>query len=179
MVSSEAAPWAKSGGLADVLGSLPSEVAGLGHSVAVVIPRYMEARNAPVKRVIRDLRIALRGRIYDVSILELQSRDSGVTVYFVDHPGLFDRPGLYGDEQGDFPDNHIRFAVLSRAALEVSRRLFPTDLIHCHDWQAALVPIYLKLLQGNGTRPVDPHFIGIRTLLTIHNLGYQGIFTRA
>jgi starch synthase len=86
---------------------------------------------------------------------------------------LFDRPGLYGTPQGDFPDNHIRFAVLARTALEISRRLFSPDIIHCHDWQSSLIPAYLS-----DPRVTDPHFLGIRTLLTIHNLGYQGIFAR-
>ena len=171
MVSSEATPWAKSGGLADVVGSLPPALARLGHSVAVVIPRYMDARSAPAKRVIDVLRIPLAGRIYEVAIRELKLRD--VTWYFVDQPALFDRDGLYGDRTGDFPDNHLRFAVLAKAALEVSWRLFPADVIHCHDWQASLVPAYLK-----DPRITDPHFLGVRTLLTIHNLGYQGIFPR-
>ncbi len=171
MVSSEASPWAKSGGLADVVGSLPPALARLGHTVAVVIPRYMDARAAPAKRVIDVLRIPLAGRIYDVAIRELKSRD--VTWYFVDQPALFERDGLYGDRTGDFPDNHIRFAVLAKAALEVSWRLFPADVIHCHDWQASLIPAYLK-----DPRITDPHFLGVRTLLTIHNLGYQGIFAR-
>ena len=170
MVSSEATPWAKSGGLADVVGSLPPALARLGHPVAVVIPRYMDARSAPAKRVL-DVRIPLGGVIYEVAIRELKSRD--VTWYFVDQPALFDREGLYGDGKADFPDNHLRFAVLAKAALEVSWRLFPAHVIHCHDWQASLAPAYLK-----DPRITDPHFLGVRTLLTIHNLGYQGIFAR-
>jgi starch synthase len=171
MVSSEASPWAKSGGLADVVGALPAALARLGHAVAVVIPRYMDAKNAPAKRVL-GVRIALGPHLYDTSVWELESDgNGGPRVFFVDQPALFDRPGLYGDQNGDFPDNHIRFALLSRAALEVSRRLFPADVIHCHDWQSSLVPVWLK-----DPRVADPYFAGVRTLLTIHNLGYQGIF---
>jgi starch synthase len=169
MVSSEASPWAKSGGLADVVGSLPAALAKLGHPVATVIPRYMGAKAADATPVIRNLPIFLANRIWPVSIWELQRE--GPRLYFVDQPELFDRPGLYGDSAGDFPDNHIRFALLSRAALEVSRRLFPADIIHCHDWQAGLVPAYLR-----DPRSADPALFGIRTLLTIHNLGYQGLF---
>jgi starch synthase len=169
MVSSEASPWAKSGGLADVLGALPNALARMGHQVATVIPRYMGAKNAPATRAIRSLRIPLGRRAFDVAIWEQRS-DEG-TFFFVDQPELFDRPGLYGDAKGDFPDNHIRFALLSKAALEISRRLFSTDIIHCHDWQSALVPAYLK-----DPRMVDPSWLGVRTLLTIHNLGYQGVF---
>ncbi len=172
MVSSEVSPWAKSGGLADVLGALPAALARLEHPVATVVPRYMAAKNAPATRVLRDLRIPLGARVFDVSIWQFQSGDT--TVFFVDQPELFDRPGLYGDADGDFPDNHIRFALLSKAALEIARRLFPADVIHCHDWQASLVPVWLK-----DPRIVDPTWLGVRTLLTIHNLGYQGLFDRS
>jgi starch synthase len=171
MVSAEASPWAKSGGLADVLGALPAALTAAGHTVAVVIPRYMNARDAPARRVVDQLPIPLGPEVYYIDIWQLES--PGTTFYFVDHPGLFGRAGLYGDERGDFPDNHIRFAVLSKAAIEIARRLFAADILHCHDWQASLVPVYLK-----DARIVDPAFLDVRTLLTIHNLGYQGMFSR-
>lgn len=171
MVSSEAGPWAKTGGLADVVGALPAALARLGYKVATVVPRYREAKSAPAKRAIASVPIPVNGRIYDVAIQELQAGET--TIYFVDQPALFDRPGLYGDQHGDYPDNHIRFAVFAKAALEVSRWLFGADVIHCHDWQASLVPAYLK-----DPRIADPHFLGVGTLLTIHNLGYQGVFDR-
>jgi starch synthase len=171
MVSSEASPWAKSGGLADVLGALPDALTQLGHEVATVIPRYMGAKSALANRVIPQMPIALGNVIYDVAVWQLQT--SGAPVFLVDEPALFDRPGLYGAEAVDFPDNHIRFAVLSKAAIEIARLLFRTDIIHCHDWQASLVPAFLK-----DPRITDPARLGIRTLLTIHNLGYQGLFDR-
>ncbi|HEY3827123.1 MAG TPA: glycogen synthase GlgA [Bryobacteraceae bacterium] len=172
MVSSEASPWAKSGGLADVLGALPGALTRIGHAVATVIPLYMEARDAPAKQVIESIRIPVGSRDFEVSIWELQSEDS--IYFFVGQPELFDRAGLYGDPEGDFPDNHVRFALLSKAALEIARRLFRPDIIHCHDWQASLIPAYLS-----DPRVVDPSWLGIRTLLTIHNLGYQGVFERS
>jgi starch synthase len=172
MVSSEASPWAKSGGLADVLGALPQALARMGHAVATVIPGYPGTISAPAVRVIRDLRIPLGRLVYAVSIRQLESAEG--TVFLVDQPELFDRPGLYGDRSTDYPDNHVRFALLSKAALEISRRLFRADIIHCHDWQTALVPAYLK-----DPRIVDPTWLGVRTLLTIHNLGYQGLFPRS
>ncbi len=167
MVSSEASPYAKSGGLADVLGSLPAALAGLGHPVAVVIPNYMNARNTQARTVYEHLNIPVGRRYYDTTIREFQA--DGITYFFVDQPALFHRSGLYGDQHGDYSDNHIRFALLSKAALEISRRLWPVDIFHCHDWQAALLPVYLK-------NTADPHFVTAKTLLTIHNLGYQGIF---
>ena len=172
MVSSEASPWAKSGGLADVLGALPAALVRAGHTVGVVIPRYMDARSAPARRVIDSIVIPLGPNLYDVSVWQLDAGE--VRMFFVDQPGLYYRDGLYGDANGDFSDNHIRFAVLSRAAIEISRRLFRADILHCHDWQASLVPVYLREWPG-----VDPQLLGLRTVLTIHNLGYQGIFDRA
>jgi starch synthase len=170
MVSSEATPWAKTGGLADVVGALPAALAAHGHPVAVVIPRYMDAATAPASLVYENLWIPVGSRYYNTSIWEL--RTESVITYFVDQPELFDRPGLYGDHHGDFPDNHIRFALLSKAALEISRLLFQTDIFHCHDWQASLLPVFLQEM-------VDPYFLRAKTLLTIHNLGYQGLFDPA
>ena len=180
MVSSEVSPWAKSGGLADVVAALPTALAGLGYTVGVVVPRFLSAIDAPARRVISSLPIPLPSGDQTIDIWELPLRDlppstgatpGSVTLYFIDAPKLYGRPGLYGDQTGEYPDNHIRFAVLARAALEVACRLFRTDIFHCHDWQSALVPVYLK------SRPaMDPRFVGARTLLTIHNLGYQGLF---
>jgi starch synthase len=100
-----------------------------------------------------------------------QSTDRDVTYYFVQCPELYNRDGIYGTADGDFPDNYLRFAVLSMAAIGVARRLFRPDVFHLHDWQAALTPVYLREhFRG------DPTFIGVKTLLTIHNLGYQGLF---
>jgi starch synthase len=172
MVSSEASPWAKSGGLADVVGALPAALAKRGHAVAVVLPRYMHAQDAPAHRVIARLPIPLGPVTYDVSIWEMSA--GGVTTYFVEHAGLYGREGLYGDRYGEFGDNHIRYALLSKAALEISRLLFQADVFHCHDWQAGLVPVYLKT-----AATVDPHFLHAKTVTTIHNLGYQGIFKPA
>ncbi len=126
----------------------------------------------PPRRVLQGLSIPLGSGFYAADVWELD--ENGVAIYFVDNPALYGRAGLYGDAAGDFPDNHIRFAFLCKAALEISRRLFPADVFHCHDWQAGLLPVFLKEAAG-----VDPAFLGARTLLTIHNLGYQGLFPRA
>jgi len=175
MVSSEVSPWARSGGLADVLGALPQALASLGYQVAVVLPRYMHAADAPATRVIDQLPVPTGFGPIDVSVWSMTSTPEGatgsVTYFFVENAGLFGRDGLYGDSYGDFGDNQLRFALLSRAALEISRRIFPADVFHCHDWQAALVPVYLREQFS-----FDPEFAAAKTLLTIHNLGYQGLF---
>ncbi|MGH9613438.1 MAG: glycogen synthase GlgA [Bryobacteraceae bacterium] len=170
MVASEAAPFVKTGGLADVIGSLPVALQARGEEVAVVIPAYRAVAgfdDFPI--AFRDLPVHLAGRVYSVDIRETEHR--GVPFFFVDCPPLFDRDGLYGDADGDFPDNHIRFAVFCRATLGVVRQLFRPNVLHCHDWQAALVAPYVR-----DTYRGDPTFAGIKLLFTIHNLGYQGIF---
>ena len=176
MVSSEVTPWARSGGLADVLGALPQALAALGYHVAVVAPRYMHAADAPASRVIDEMAVPLGYSRIQVGVWAMIDAvgPGSVTHYFVENAALYGRAGLYGDATGDFDDNHIRFAVLSRAALEISRRLFRAQVFHCHDWQASLLPVYLR-----DTLAQDGDFAGARTLLTIHNLGYQGLFPAA
>src|ERR1051325_11378695 len=103
----------------------------------------------------------LGGNSFDVTIFQAPA---AFPFYLVDCPEVFNRAGFYGEEGVDYPDNHIRFAVLARAAIGVARFLFPTDIFHCHDWQSGLVPTYLKT-----TFAADPTFFGTRTLFTIHN----------
>jgi starch synthase len=169
MVASEATPYATTGGLADVLGSLPREVAALGHEVAVLIPRYGKARLTPSQPVWENLTVRLGPSIYTVAIH--RATGSRIPYFFLDYPPFYDRDQLYGNAKGDYPDNHLRFALLARVAFEVARYLFRTDIFHCHDWQAGLVPVFLRM-----TMATDPTFMGCRTLFTIHNLVYRGLF---
>jgi len=171
MVASEAAPFAKTGGLADVVGSLPAALKALGHDVAVLLPRYATVDLKGARRVYDHLPIWIPPVHYDAAVY-MAERET--PFYFVDYPPLFDRPGLYGENGLDYPDNHIRFAVLAHAALAVSRYMFRPDILHGHDWQAGLAPVYLRTLFAH-----DPTFMGIRTLFTIHNVGYHGLFPLA
>ena len=170
MVSSEVAPFAKTGGLADVVGSLPAVLRSCGEEVAVVLPRYGSIDLKTARRVWDHLPVYFGPDSYPVSIYQAPAE---FPVYLVDCPPLFDRKGLYGESGLDYPDNHIRFAVFCRAALGVARNLFRTDIFHCHDWQTGLVPAYLRTMLAT-----DPTFLGCRTLFTIHNLGYQGLFPK-
>ena len=170
MVASEAAPIAKTGGLADVVGALPAALASLQDEVAVVLPRYGSIDLKGARRVYDRLAIYLGIDRYDASIYQAAAE---FPCYLVDCPPLYDRKGLYGDAGVDYPDNHIRFAVFARAALAVARFLFRPQILHCHDWQSGLVPAYLRT-----TFSTDPTFMGIKTLFTIHNLGYQGLFPK-
>jgi len=122
--------------------------------------------------------VPLGSEMIDVAVWSMRTSSwtgsGSVTHYFIENAALYGRDGLYGDASGDFPDNHIRFAVLARAALEISRHLFHADVFHCHDWQASLLPVFLRDTLGG-----DAGFAGAKTLLTIHNLGYQGLFPAA
>ncbi len=168
MVSSEAAPFAKTGGLADVVGALPAALREFGHHTRVLIPRYQVTRKLPAHRIWDSLPIRLGNSYFDTSIY---AADADPNFLMLDCPQLYDRPGLYFDAAGDYPDNPLRFGLLCRAAVEVARKIFRPDIFHCHDWQSGLVPVYLKTQLAN-----DPTFFGCKTLCTIHNLGYQGWF---
>jgi starch synthase len=171
MVASEAVPFAKSGGLADVVGALPPALISQGDEVAVVLPRYRGISIESAQRVAENLTIWFGPDSYLTDIYVIAER--GVPYFLVDCPSLYDRDNLYSADGADYPDNHVRFAVLCRSALNVARHLYRPQIIHCHDWQGAMVAPYLKSIFLN-----DPTFLNMKVLMTIHNLGYQGIFSR-
>lgn len=169
MVTSEARPFAKTGGLADVCGALPLALARLGHRVTIVLPRYRGTDVDGTHAMSVDVPLGMNH--YPVRFIEHPLAD-GVTAVLVEAPGLYDRDGLYGDASGEFTDNAFRFGVLCRGALEYARlRGRRPSVIHAHDWQAAFTPIYARR-----TLHSDPIVGGVRTVLTIHNLAFQGQF---
>ncbi len=169
IVSPEAHPFAKTGGLAEVAAALPAALAALGHHVTLVIPRYRGIDTAGAAEIALSFRLGDRDQA--LSVFERQLPD-GVMLALVDAPALFDRDGLYGDATGDYPDNPWRFAVFSRAAIEYLRaRASRPSVIHAHDWQTGLVAAYQKMLFST-----DPIVGGVPTVFTIHNLAFQGIF---
>jgi starch synthase len=172
MVTSEAHPFAKTGGLAEVAGALTDALAQLGHSVTIVLPRY---RGVAVDGTSRTALTVQFGTVaHALAVYERALREN-VRVAFVDAPELFDREGLYGTARGDYPDNAQRFAVFSRAALEYVRvRGVRPSIIHAHDWQTGLVPVYQKMHFSN-----DPVVGGVPVVFTIHNLAFQGLFPPA
>lgn len=171
-VASECVPFSKTGGLADVVGALPGALSALGHKVEVIIPRYRMTQPGQVEAGARGYTIPLSSGFRFVS-LERGAVSKNVTHYLVDSPELFDRDGLYQSKDGqDYPDNPIRFAAFSLAAIEGLKRLGSApDVIHCHDWQTSLLPVYLKKRYAG-----DPFFRSTSTMLTVHNLGYQGLY---
>ncbi len=170
--ASEAAPFAKTGGLADVAGSLPPALASLGHEVSLVMPRYraVDIRKFNLKRV-AGFSVPL-GTWQERCDVFAGKTAGNVTVYFIDKDIYYDRPGLYRSERADYPDNAERFIFFSRAVVELASALdLRPDIVHCNDWQTGLVPLYLK--QGPG---MHESLRKTHTVFTVHNLGYQGLF---
>ena len=171
-VSSEVAPYAKTGGLGDVAAALPKALSASGHDVRVVMPLYSRVSaemRSTLQAVVSDVALPLGPTRVIVSILEgrLPGREK-VPVYFVRCPGLFDRAGIYTEDA----DEHLRFAALSWAALALCQRIrFAPDVVHANDWQTSLLPLLLRTMFA-----WDRLFEGTRTVLTIHNLGHQGTF---
>lgn len=173
--ASECVPYAKTGGLADVVGALPPEIAQLGHQVTVYLPLYKQARAhlQDPKIVLRSLTIPFRFYNRFVSVVDGGLR-KGVQYYFIDCPELFDRESLYATQSGDYLDNWERFGLFSRAVLESTKQLGVPDVYHVHDWQTGILSVYLRSLYY-----FDPDLRNAGTLLTIHNAGYQGWFPPA
>ncbi len=172
-IVSEAVPFCKTGGLADVAGSLPLALASEGHDVSIILP-YYTAKISSKKHKIKDagqkIKVAIGNREVEGELFTCKLARN-VNAYLIKQDQFFGRPELYQTPEGDYPDNAERFIFFTRAALYVASTIQP-DIIHCHDWQTALAPVYLKSIYKNLKA-----FAGTKTLLTIHNLGYQGLFS--
>jgi starch synthase len=168
--ASECVPFAKTGGLADVVGALPPALATLGHDVTVYLPKYKQTRLTDAKTVVRSITAPFDDHYRFCSVVD-GGTHSGVKFYFIDYPPYFERDALYGTPLGDYRDNAERFALYSRAVLEACKVLGVPDVLHCHDWQSALVPILLRSVYAE-----DPALHDVATVFTIHNMGYQGLF---
>lgn len=170
--ASECTPWAKTGGLADVVSGLPRTLAKMGHKVSVYIPYYRQVAkavsNPPV--VLQSVTIPFSYYNRFARIVD-GGHANGVQMYFVDCPELFDRESFYGTPSGDYPDNAERFGAFCRAVIESTKVLGIPDLFHVHDWQAAMLSVFLRSLYY-----FDPVFKNVPSVLTIHNAGYQGWF---
>jgi len=172
-VSSEVAPWSKTGGLGDVAASLPGALAARGHRVTVVTPRY--GGIDPRRQGLTRLSTVLSARGEQCGLWVKRGGNGTPEVYFLEHDLFYGfRRNPYGDGAGDYPDNPARFAFLSRAALELPRALgFRPQVVHLNDWQTALGTWFLRAEHGN-----DPWLAGARSVFTIHNLAYQGMFPK-
>ncbi len=176
-LTTEAVPFAKTGGLADVCGALPSRVSALGHQAAVIMPAFRSVRQSSETIESTDISFAISmspSKLIGCRLLKGKLPDGDVPVWFIDQPRYFDRDSLYGTPQGDFPDNAERFAFFCRAALQAILRIgWSVDIVHCNDWQTGLVP---ALMAANPQPP--PWMRKAATVMTIHNLAYQGQFPR-
>ena len=175
VLSSEILPYAKTGGLADVAGALVQNLRRLGHDVLAFMPLYSAVRTAhpelqPVLGV-QQIPLAIGDREYRFSLQTASFPGTDIAMYFVDCPELYDRASFYTFD----PDEHRRFLLFTRASLESCRRLgLAPDVFHCNDWHTALLPLYLKTLYAS-----DPLLAAARSVLTIHNIGYQGVMPSA
>jgi starch synthase len=172
-VTSEAVPFAKTGGLADVAGALTKEMARRGHDVTLFLPRYRGVADASTPTIAAaDLAVPVGSRRESLTVHEVTT--DGVRVLFMGHDGFFDRPELYRDPEtgSDWKDNDERFIFFSRAVLETCRALdwYP-EILHANDWQSAMLPVYLGTLCHE-----EAAWAGTRTLFTVHNIAYQGLF---
>ena len=166
--SSEVVPFSKTGGLADVSSALPQALTRLGHDVTIVTPLYasVDREKVGARDTGRTFEVTLGGRTERFGVFEA-ALPAGTRVFLLANDGFFGRDQLYGTRDGDYADNHLRFAFLSAALFRLLRtvRLRP-DIIHCHDWQTGLVPAYNRVF----------HLDMFATVITIHNMAYQGVF---
>ena len=174
MVTSELVPFAKAGGLGDMVPALSAELARQGHDVRVVVPRYYGIDRGALEPVPGPLGVPVGGGEAWVGVFEGRVPGTSIPVYFFDHEGLYGRDGVYGPRSGEaFADNLERFAVLSRGALQLAKRLgWVPDVVHAHDWPAAAAPAMLYGVESHGV------LANTASVLTIHNLGYQGWFPK-
>jgi starch synthase len=179
MIASEAQPYSKTGGLADVAAALPKALGRLGHDVTLITPRYRGVADGPV---VAPVSIEVAAQRFNMRLMTVGGRGEQASAgpagesnaLLLDCPELYDRDGIYYDGFGDFPDNPVRYAALSAAAVAWASTQPPFDIIHAHDWQAGLAPVYARTLTT--AHPGTP---APRTVFTIHNLAYQGVFDKA
>jgi starch synthase len=172
-IASEVVPLAKSGGLADVASALSRQLTAGGHDVRLFIPFYTQIARARLDAVrvdvLQDMPIVIGLHVYRVNVWRARLPGSTTPVYLVESDELYSRPKLYTNDL----DEHRRFLVLTRAALESCRRMnFRPHIVHSHDWHAAFAPLWLRSNYKN-----DPVFAGTKSVMTIHNIGYQGGFS--
>jgi starch synthase len=171
VLSSEIMPYAKTGGLADVAGALIRNLRLIGHEVRGFMPLYpgVRSKHAELRPVaeLQQVRMSVATTEYAFSVHTANFAGTDIPMYFIDCPALYDRPVLYTVD----PDEHRRFLLFTRAVLESCRRLgMAPDVFHCNDWHTACLPLYLKTLYAP-----DGFFARSKSVLTIHNIGYQGV----
>ncbi len=172
IATSEAVPFAKTGGLGDVCGALPKVLKQNGHDVRIVLPRYwsIDKNKYQLKKIISPMGVQMGTGTVWCEVLE--GVLEGVPVYFIDHENYFGRAGIYDDGKREYPDNAERFGFFSKASIQLCKDLgFSPDIIHSNDWQTALISAYLKIGEAH-----DSFFQNTASVFSIHNIAYQGVF---
>lgn len=175
MCASEVVPFAKTGGLADVTGALPLALEEIDQDVVMVMPHYKAIQNSKFSRQKSRDPDNMSGKIQNLKEhISYSTIGKDIKVYFIKNEKYFNRDGLYADKGTDYSDNLERFSYYCKRTLDLLKEInFKPDIIHLHDWQTALIAVYLKTLYAN-----DAFFKFTKTVLTIHNLGYQGLFSK-
>ncbi|OJF77752.1 MAG: glycogen synthase [Treponema sp. CETP13] len=181
MITSEAFPFVKTGGLADAVSALAIALHKCGHDVRIVLPRYYTIRRDSLELLNAPLKINIGNKVYSTSIYKTtmpgttnRTDKIGLPVYFIDYEPAFGRDGVYGSKtESDFRDNPFRFSILCNGVFELCKKInwYP-DIMHAHDWASALVPVLLKFYKRK------EQFSQVSSVLTIHNLGYQGVYSK-
>jgi starch synthase len=171
--SSELFPFSKTGGLADMVDGLAKALAKRGHEISVVTPLYRGVQERIPKATLVEGKLELPlGGNHLTARVWTQPLLPNLKLYFIDHPHFFDRPGLYAEHGHDYPDNAARFIFFSKCVAHLARHLpQPPELVHAHDWQTALVPLFIRHQRDHAGWPTAP-----RTVLTLHNVAFQGVF---
>ncbi len=172
--ASEVTPFAKTGGLADVAAALPRALKEMGHDVRIIMPCYrsVDKGNFSIRKGRKSVEIPLDGGVKK-GLLRWTDLH-GMPVYLLENNEYFGRDHLYGTSAGDYPDNAQRFAFFCRGIMQLLKKMdFRPDVIHCNDWQTALIPLLLKTELAD-----DPFYLRTSSVYTIHNLAYQGIFDK-
>ncbi|MEW6007362.1 MAG: glycogen/starch synthase, partial [bacterium] len=164
----EMVPYAKTGGLADVCGALSKQLSKK-EDVCAFLPKHRVVEKV-AKKVKKEIEFSIQFGGEEELVSIKKTEDLGFPVFLVDCPKYFDRDYLYSTPEGDYPDNDRRFILFNLAVLKAIKELnIKPDVIHCHDWQAGLIPVYIKL---------NNEYQGIKSVFTVHNLGYQGVFPK-
>jgi starch synthase len=173
IVAAEAAPHAKAGGLADVIGSMPGALKAAGEEPSLIVPGYASImESVESSPVLRDVPLRFGAGVERFSVLRAADQH-GVPMYLIDHPGFFGRPGIYGENGNDYPDNMRRFVFFGRAAAVAAAQIIAPDLVHAHDWHAAAATIAMR-----ADNTIRPRFKRALSVFTLHNLAFQGIGKR-
>ena len=172
-VSPEVFPFAKTGGLADVIGALPEAIAKKGHTSSTILPYYQLVKKNGFKPSVFKKNISLRLDNREELFNLLLLKHNGVDVYFIEKNEYYNREFLYGTPQGDYFDNAFRFGFYAKAILASIPYIGKQDILHCNDWQSGLVPLYIKTHHQN-----DPMLNKTKVLFTVHNMAYQGLFVK-